>query len=373
PYVVCELETYRGCPRDAHCSFCTEPFYGAPDYRSVPDIVREVAALYDSGALYFRIGRQPDLFMYQAIDGSGGARPDPAAIESLYRGIRGAAPGLRVLHMDNANPATIYRFPEESLVIAKTIIRYHTPGDVAAFGMESADPAVIRANALKAEPDEVFESIRLINSVGAGRGANGMPELLPGLNFVHGLRAESGSTFKLNYEFLKRVLDSGLLLRRINIRQVMVFPGTGMASYAAHIKSKEFQRYKEKVRNDIDVPMLRRVVPAGTILRDVMTEVGNGVTYGRQLGSYPLLVGIPDRFPLGRTVDVVVTSHGSRSITGVPVPLNVNEASMKLISALPGMGKKRAAQVIRKRPFTGIDDFKSRVDGSSPAADYIGL
>ncbi|MBU4372834.1 MAG: radical SAM protein, partial [Euryarchaeota archaeon] len=157
PYVMCELETYRGCPRHSHCSFCTEPFYGKPDYREIKDIINEVSALYAHGARYFRIGRQPDLFMYQAEDGN----PRPLAIKELYRGIRHAAPELKVLHMDNANPATLARHPDESREIAGIIVKYHTSGDVAALGMESADPDVIKANDLKASPDEVFEAIQL--------------------------------------------------------------------------------------------------------------------------------------------------------------------------------------------------------------------
>src|SRR3989304_3601534 len=61
PHVMCELETYRGCPRHSHCSFCTEPFYGKPDHREIPDVAKEVEALYHYGARYFRLGRQPDL------------------------------------------------------------------------------------------------------------------------------------------------------------------------------------------------------------------------------------------------------------------------------------------------------------------------
>jgi len=97
PYVMCELETYRGCPRHSHCSFCTEPFYGKPDFREIEDIEREVSALYENGARYFRLGRQPDLFMYRSKKGV----PDPEAIEELFMKIRKVAPGLKVLHMDN--------------------------------------------------------------------------------------------------------------------------------------------------------------------------------------------------------------------------------------------------------------------------------
>ncbi|MDW7725639.1 MAG: radical SAM protein [Candidatus Methanoperedens sp.] len=369
PHVMCELETYRGCPRHSHCSFCTEPFYGKPDFRAIGDIISEVSALYSFGARYFRLGRQPDLFMYMAEDGI----PNPGAIEQLYTGIRNVAPDLRVLHMDNANPVTLSQFPEESRKIAETIVKYHTPGDVAALGMESADPAVILANDLKAQPDEVFEAIMLLNDVGAVRGANGLPELLPGINFVHGLKGETEKTFGLNYAFLKKVLDSNLLVRRVNIRQVMTFAGTPMYGHdwLAQKHKNLFLRYKEKTRNEIDLPMLRRLVPAGTVLRDVRTEVFDKITFGRQLASYPLLVGIPAKFEPGMKFDVMVTGHGFRSITGIPVPLDINSAPLRFIHELPGVGKKQAGNIIAGRPYKDMKDVIARTRVSEGVVEYL--
>ncbi|GFO98024.1 B12-binding domain/radical SAM domain protein, family [groundwater metagenome] len=369
PYVMCELETYRGCPRHSHCSFCTEPFYGKPDYREIKDVVMEVSALHAHGARYFRLGRQPDLFMYRAIGGV----PEPAAIEELYRGIRNAAPELKVLHMDNANPVTLARFPEESRRIAEIIVKYHTAGDVAALGMETADPDVIRANDLKASPDEVFEAIKLLNEVGAARGESGLPELLPGINFVRGLKDETKKTFELNFEFMKKVLDSGLLVRRVNIRQVMTFAGTPMQGYEElAAKHKElFLRYKEKMRNEIDMPMLRRVAPVGTVLKDVRTEIIDKITFGRQLGTYPLLVGIPAQVELNRFYDVMVTDHGYRSITGIPVPFDINRAPLKLLEQIPGVGKKQAGKIVMGRPYKDEEDAARRAGIRRELLDHI--
>ncbi len=375
PYCLCELETYRGCGRQIHCSFCTEPFYGASDYRPIEDVISEVSSLYTNGARYFRIGRQPDLFSYHGKDTGGPVpKPDPAAIERLYKGIRNSAPELSVLHMDNANPITLATYPEESEQILKTIVKYHTAGDVAAFGMESADKAVIEANSLKASPEEVFEAIKLVNRIGAVRGANGLPEILPGINFVHGLMGESKKTFQLNYDFLKHVLDSELLLRRINIRQVMAFPGTPIygKDEAARKHKKLFLDYKERVRKNIDLPMLRRVVPEGTILRDVMCEVHErGLTFGRQLGSYPLLVGVPASLPLRKFTDITITGHGMRSITGIPYPLPINTASPNLIRELPGLGRKAADSIIAGVPYIDREDFLRRVNEGDKLLRFV--
>lgn len=364
PNVMCELETYRGCGRSRHCSFCTESSYGKPDYRPLRDVIEEVEELYKTGARYFRIGRQPDILSYLARDKGGDIpEPEPEAILSLYKGIRNAAPELKVLHMDNANPGTIAAYPDKCREIFKVIRKYHTPGDVAAMGMESVDPAVIKKNRLKAMPDEIYEAIRIVNEVGKTRGYNGMPEILPGINIVHGLMGESRKTFELNYDFLKKVLDSDLLLRRINIRQVMAFPDTPMyGNEELVIKHKKlFLRYKEKIRKEIDLPMLQKVVPAGTILKDLMCEINDGkICFARQIGSYPLLAGIPANLPAGRFIDITVTGHGQRSITGIPCPLNINTASLNLIQQLPGTGKKQAIDISRKTPFENGEDFVTK-------------
>jgi len=66
--LVCEIETYWGCPRYVvgGCSFCIEPLYGEPKFRAVDEVVEEVEALYLAGVRHIRLGRQPDLFAYQS-------------------------------------------------------------------------------------------------------------------------------------------------------------------------------------------------------------------------------------------------------------------------------------------------------------------
>jgi len=369
-FLITEIETYRGCPRSfvGGCSFCSEPSKGAPSFRLIPDICREVAALYTAGVRHMRIGNQPCIFSYMAHDAGSSEfpRPNPAALEQLFFGIREVAPDLKTLHIDNANPGVIVRYPVECRRIAKTIIQYHTSGDVAAFGVESVDPVVIKKNTLKASAEEVRAAVRLLNEVGAGRGANGLPELLPGLNFVFGLDGETKQTFTQDYEFLKSIVDEGLMLRRINLRQVIPIPGTRMAEIGEKNVRKHkalFQQFKRKVRETIEQPLLKRLVPQGTMLSSVCTEVYEGkLTFGRQLGSYPLLVGIPGIFPLHSFYNVKVVDYGYRSITAVPFPLKVNTASRETIEALPGVGKKRALRIVAKRPFHTIEEFSQSLD-----------
>ena len=359
PWVMCELETARGCHHGVSggCSFCTEPFYGMPKYRSTEGIAQEVAALHTHGARHFRVGRQPDILAYGAGSGEYPA-PRPDLIRNLFASIRAAAPELKTLHIDNTNPATIAKHEDESREALREIIRHHTPGDVAAFGMETADPAVVTANNLKAGTEDVFRAIEIVNEEGGMRRDN-VPELLPGLNFVCGLAGETEKTYDLNERFLERVRDADLLVRRVNIRQVMPFEGT--PAYTNNTLGKHdrrFRAFKDFVRQKIDLPMLQRVYPIGTVLREVRVEVPGDLSFGRQMGSYPILVGIPVRFAERTIIDVVVVDWGMRSITALPVPVEINALSASALKWLPGVGKKKTAAVIAKRPFKTLEEYR---------------
>jgi radical SAM superfamily enzyme with C-terminal helix-hairpin-helix motif len=365
PFVMCELETARGCSHGATggCSFCTEPFYGMPRYRGIAGIAAEVAALQTHGARHFRVGRQPDILAYGAGAGEYPA-PEPAKVEALFSAIRAAAPDLKTLHIDNTNPATITRHEEKAREALRAIIRHHSSGDVAAFGMETADPAVVAANNLKANADEVFRAIEIVNEEGGKRRDN-VPELLPGINFVCGLAGETEKTYELNEQFLDRVLKAGLSIRRVNIRQVMPFEGTpAFTSNTLGRHDRRFRQFKEFVRTRIDLPMLQMVFPIGTVLRDVLVEVSGDLSFGRQMGSYPILVGVPLRLPVRTVTDVVVVDWGMRSVTALPVPVRINELPASVLRWLPGIGKKKVAAVIAKRPFRDIEAYR-KVAGKS--------
>jgi radical SAM superfamily enzyme with C-terminal helix-hairpin-helix motif len=368
---MCELETARGCSHGATggCSFCTEPFYGIPKYRSVAAVAAEVAALYAAGARHFRVGRQPDILAYGSGAGEYPA-PEPAKLDQLFSAIRTAAPDLKTLHIDNTNPATIARHEDAAREAIRAIIRHHTPGDVAAFGMETADPAVVAANNLKATADEVFRAIEIVNEEG-GKRREHVPELLPGLNFVCGLAGETAATYDLNEQFLDRVLKAGLSVRRVNIRQVMPFEGTlAYRDNTLGRHDRRFRQFKEHVRNKIDLPMLRRVFPLGTVLSDVLIEVSGDLSFGRQMGSYPILVGIPLRLPERTVTDAVVVDWGMRSVTALPVPLAVNTLPAAALRWLPGIGKKKVAAVVAKRPFRDLEAYR-KVAGTSAVDDCL--
>ena len=351
-YIICEIETYRGCPRffTGGCSFCTEPLYGMPQVRNPKEIIKEIESLYAYGVRAFRIGRQADLFTYgsKEIGDEEFPTPNPSALEELFSGIRNVAPQLRVLHIDNVNPGTIAHHPKESCEIAKIIMKYHTPGDVAAFGVESLDPEVRKRNNLKVSEDEAYTAVRILNEVGAIRPKWGLPHLLPGINLLYGLDGERKQTLNYNMEFLQRLVDDGLMIRRINVRQVIGFPNTTLdKKKPKKLKRNLFFRHKEAIRERIDRVMIERVAPSGTIIESLFVEQDRGKSVLlRPLGTYPLQCQMP--VPDGQidgTLDVVVTQHGPRSLTVLPYPLMVNKMSLAQWRAIPGLGVKLAARI----------------------------
>jgi radical SAM superfamily enzyme with C-terminal helix-hairpin-helix motif len=300
--LMAEIETARGCRRKQGCSFCTEPLKHRLEYRDVQDILAESKALHGMGVRHFRLGKQADFFGWSASD-----------MRTILGGIKGL--GVKTLHIDNVDPASV---TEEKV---KIVTELCTPGNVAALGIESFDPAVIEANNLNSGVEASFDAIRIINRIGGTRRENGMHSFLPGVNILFGLNKETKKTHLQNMEALHRIYDEGLLLRRINVRQVAVFPGTSLSDECGdkYLRKNRglYWKWRNCIRQEIDNPMLARLVPLGTVLRGVRTEIHDGnTTFGRQWGTYPLIVGIKGKLPLGIETDVKVVGHMLRSIVG---------------------------------------------------------
>jgi radical SAM superfamily enzyme with C-terminal helix-hairpin-helix motif len=125
------------------------------------------------------------------------------------------------------------------------------------------------------------------------------------------------------------------------------------------------------MRDNIDAPLLTELFPIGQALSDVTWESHDGrirlpshlseqsrdhsihgrpgITFGRQIGAYPILIGVPYHVPLETTSDILVTGHGSRSITGVEIGLKMNEVTQKQLESIPGIGEKSAWKLISER------------------------
>ncbi len=349
PHLICEIETYRGCYW-GKCSFCIEKLHRLRQ-RDPKAVVSEIKTLYSHGIRHFRLGRQTDFITYLADFSKDFPRPEPEKLRNFHRAIWKNCPEIKTLHLDNVNPRSIAEYPEESREVVKTIVEYQTPGNVAAMGLESADESVIRKNNLCSSVEDVAFAVELINRYGVERGYNGMPKFLPGINFVAGLRGESGETFELNYEFLKELLNRNLFLRRINIRQVKVLRHTLLYGEKRKVEirlkkhRKYFLQFKRKVRESVDREMLKKILPVGTLLKDVRCEVfEKGITFGRQFGSYPLVIGIPGKYERNTFLDVRVTGYGMRSITAIP-PLDLESANVKELETIPGVSKKLARRI----------------------------
>jgi len=361
-----EVEVYQGCVRYKRgCKFCIEPKKGVPIWRTPEDIIKEVRLAHDAGVEHVRLGGMTDTYTYMAegVKELEYPIPNPQPIAKLLHGLR-EDERLDILHTDNANPSIIAEHLEPSEEITKTLVETLSDGAVLSFGLESADPNVHQANWLNCDSAQLKSAIRLINKYGKQRGERGLPKLLPGLNFIAGLNGESSITYDMNLDLLQEIHNEGLLLRRINIRQV---EGEGFQE----INSEHFTNFKNTVRNTIDGPLLEELFPLGVRLCKVHWEThdgrtrlaahqteshlgescrGNaGITFGRQIGAYPILIGVEYHIPLESQSDIIVTGHGARSITGVEINLDHNRVSQKQLEAIPGIGEKTAWKLISQR------------------------
>ncbi len=304
-YKIIEIETGKGC-NVGKCSFCTEPLKAKVSYRNNEDIVQEIKAFYDLGERYFRLGKQTCFY----------SLPDPI---NLLKNIREQCPDIKVLHIDNVNP--IFVPTKKGEEITKAIVQYCSSGNIAAHGVESFDSVVTKENLLNCNAEMALKAIRVINKYGAEKGENGMPKFLPGLNIIFGLKAESKQTHKENMKYLQQILDENLLLRRINIRQAALFEGTKLYEDCGDKFLKKNKKYYWKWRNEIrqkiDLPNLERILPKGAILKNVIAEIYDGkTTFMRQIGTYPLIIGVKGRYPLHKFYTIKVTNYMLRSITG---------------------------------------------------------
>ena len=361
-----EVEVYQGCVRYKRgCKFCIEPKKGVPIWRSPEDIIEEVKIAHDMGVEHVRLGGMTDTYTYMA-DGVVELEypvPNPEPIAKLLHGLRDDE-RLKILHTDNGNPSIIAENLEPAEEITKTLVETLSDGAVLSFGLESADPNVHKENWLNCDSKQLKSAIGLINKYGKERGERGLPKLLPGLNFIAGLNGETNNTYDINLELLRELKIEGHMIRRVNIRQV---EGEGFQE----INNSAFQSFKKTVREEFDGPLLKEMLPVGTILNDVWWESHegrvrlprhlqpeakdgsihgkSGITFGRQIGAYPILVGMNYLAPLESYSQIMVTNHGARSITGVETNIIWESATEKQLAAIPGISTKGAWNLVSSR------------------------
>ena len=381
-----EIELYQGCVRFKRgCKFCIEPKKGLPLWRNEDDVLAEIATALDSGVRNVRVGGATDIYTYhaQGVEDLEYPIPDPEPIARVLHGAR-EDERLEILHVDNANPSIVAESIEPATEITKTLVETLSDGAVLSFGLESADPNVHEQNWLNCDPGQLRTAVRLVNEHGRQRGERGLPKLLPGLNFIAGLNGETEESYRMNLELLRSIRQEGLWLRRINIRQV---EGQGFQE----IPERTFRKFKREVRESIDRPLLEEMLPLGTVLRGVWWESHDdrirrpeqvldpkhrdeairgvaGITFGRQIGAYPILVGLPYKVPLESSTDVIVTGHGMRSITGVEAGMDVNTATQHQLEAIPGIGSKGAWRLVSARARASTKGGFDSVEAAFEAA-----
>ena len=381
-----EIELYQGCVRFKRgCKFCIEPKKGLPLWRDEDDVLTEITTALDSGVRNVRIGGATDIYTYRAegVENLEYPVPNPEPIARVLHGAR-EDERLEILHVDNANPSIISEGIEPATEITKTLVETLSDGAVLSFGLESADPSVHEQNWLNCDPEQLRTAVRLVNEHGRQRGERGLPKLLPGLNFIAGLNGETEESYRMNLELLRSMRQEGLWLRRINIRQV---EGQGFQE----IPERTFRKFKREVREGIDRPLLEEMLPLGTVLRGVWWESHDdrirrpeqvldpkhrdeairgvaGITFGRQIGAYPILVGLPYKVPLESSTDVIVTGHGMRSITGVEAGMDVNTATQHQLEAIPGIGSKGAWRLVSARARVSTKGGFDTVEAAFEAA-----
>ena len=118
---------------------------------------------------------------------------------------------------------------------------------------------------------------------------------------------------------------------------------------------------------------LKRLLPAGTILREVYVEKYDlklGVTFARQVGSYPVVVEIPCRIEPPLIIDVFVYGYSGRSVRGLPLPLDANRS--RYTDLVKVLGEQLARRIIANRPIRSNTQIVS-ITGSSKILDYVSI
>lgn len=377
PDIICEIETYRGCPREKHCSFCVEGQTEDLDFREVEDVLAEVDKLIDHGVTRFRIGRQADILQFRSTLSryrNGFPEPDPPPVVLLFNELKKRRDRglISVLNIDNGNPGTIANFPDKSAKILEAISGAVTPGDTLALGIESFDPEVVSRNNLKVKWENAISAIKLVNEIG-GKRVDGIPVLLPGINLIHGLSGETDKTFRINYEKLLEIRDAGLFIKRINIRKLLPHPGTPLGERIPVMNRRtvnRFEYYKERIRKEIDNYMLKEIYPRGTVIKDIQVlDNYAGYSYGKQIASYSITARFPVDLELRSFTDSVITGHRERSLDALPFPFNVNTLPFNAFSSIPGVSRKISSEIVLRRPFASPDEFRSFLDDKGVNVD----
>lgn len=306
--VIYEIETAIGCNRKPGCTFCIENLRNIPNVsRSVDDIVDEIYELYKNGARYFRLGRQPNFYSY--------CNKSSIKINELLKKIRTRCPDILMLHIDNVNPQDVVT--EEGKRTTRYIVDNCTSGNIGPFGIESFDDNIRTINNLNGTKEEILEAIHIINEYGSEIEDSGLRRYLPGINLIYGLSGQSDNTLSINMKYLKTILDSGDLVRRVFVRKLTSPQGTSLDR--VEIEKEEFEEWKTTIEKQFSLPMTMKVYPVGTVIKNAKVEMFiDGESLLRVLGTCAERIYVKGiELEIDRVFDVrVVGYRNSRELIG---------------------------------------------------------
>ena len=84
-------------------------------------------------------------------------------------------------------------------------------------------------------------------------------------------------------------------------------------------------------------------------------------------------MGIPYEMETDGYLDCAVVSRGYRSIGAVEYPFPINTLPMSAIMALPGIGKKRAARIVKGRPYDTFGELEEALDDPKVAGRLLDI
>lgn len=307
--LIIEIETATGCDRNPGCVFCIEGLRGLPlQFREINDILLEIKALYDKGARYFRLGKQPNFYSYMDRN--------PKKLEKLLKSITTECPDIKTLHIDNASPHNVAT--EDGEEITRLIAKYCTDGNIAPFGIESFDPIIREKCNLNGTIEDIHNSIAILNKYGKERGKTGLPKLLPGINIIYGLDGQNEKTLKYNLDNFEKIMLSDNFVRRVFVRKLTSPYGEQFDKYSEE-ELLEFEKWQGLVDEKFSLPMLKKVFPIGLTIKDVRMEMyqdENSIL--RQMGTCPVRIIIKNqKLDLDKFYNIKIIDYiSSRTILG---------------------------------------------------------
>lgn len=180
---------------------------------------------------------------------------------------------------------------------------------------------VRKINTLNATANQIIKAIAILNEYGKKKGENGEPRFLPGINLIHGLSGQRPETLKYNLHYLGEILKK-YEIQRFFYRKLCSPFGVSMKEISPKKEDEKYKEWREQLYKNFAIPMLKKVFPKGTVLKNVRVEVwkkGNSIL--RRLGTCPPRIVVRNKLlPIGKEYDITVKGIlAHRMLIGEPL------------------------------------------------------